>query len=102
MLDHVESAHIRDSVRSLTAQQLRAKIHASPWVQKRLGEIREKASEFGPVDLSLLVSTEWLIDERKRELIAKFARGEITQNERREFVELNSIRVQMMMPRHLQ
>lgn len=99
MLDTAEGRSIQEAIWKLSRPQMLAKVHANPSIKKSLGEIREKGSEFGPIDLSQFVSTEWLIDERKRELIGKLARREITQDERREFVELDCIRVQMMMPR---
>lgn len=92
MLDQVQSHEIQSGIRRLTNEELRTKVRANPWVEKRLAECGEMAQ---------FTSLESLIDQRRKELIGNLAREEITTAERREFVELDTIRVQLMIPQRL-
>ena len=98
MLSHPEMLQIEKVIKPLTRQQLRDRAYSNLAISRQVEATRKKSAELGLSGWDQYTSVEWYIDQRLCELIGKSAKNEISETERREFVELQIIRSELMVP----
>jgi len=99
MINSDEMFAIHERIKRLSGQEIREKVRSNPAIQERIAEIRALEKEWKlPV---FPISDESMVYERRDALLGKIVRREITEDEHREYVELNCIISELRKPEPL-
>ena len=100
MLGKAQIHEIANAMGRLTTTELRLLVRDNAAIQTRVREIHKREEDGYPRFL-LRISEKSLIDGRLRELTGRLVRGTMTEPELREFVELQTIRSELLKPERL-
>jgi hypothetical protein len=89
MLNYTEAHHIRSDLLWLTKKELRSRVLRNEWIRGELQRVGPAATE------------EDLIYSRMQILIKRLVDNRISRKERKEFVELQTILGELMIPERL-
>src|ERR1041385_371969 len=103
MLPAEECREIRESVEKMPNEKLREKLREYPSIRAQLDDNKAVARKLALEGCTgvQIGSDESGLDRRADELIVKLVRNTITRSERAEFVTLQMIRVELMVPEFL-